>query len=106
MRMRELRLLIMMFGWRFVVSNWCAGLYLKVFYTKEQWKIEVRDDILSIVNRWYKSEQEEMRDPELTILVVLSSYIRLRAHPDDQLELMTYASKMLRHKIQWLEAGV
>ena len=59
-----------------------------------------------MLQRWYLAEKADMRDTNLVVVAVISSWIVLRAYPEDQVGLVALMKEELQKKVMWLESGL
>ena len=96
------------FGWRFALENWVMGQFWKWYFRndKEIYQQKLEEQVKHMLQRWYLAEKQEPQDHELIVVAVISSWIVLRAYPDDQIALVILMKTELKKKVMWLESGL
>ena len=96
------------FGWRFALENWIMGHFWKWYFRKDKefylQRLETR--IKEMLQKWYLAEKRDPQDHELVVVAVISSWVVLRAYPDDQISLIRLMKTELKKKVLWLEGGL
>lgn len=96
------------FGWQFALENWIMGKFWRWYFRndKELYLERLRVRVREMLQRWYLAEKEEMRDTNLVVVAIISSWIVLRSYPEDQVELVGLMREELKKKVMWLESGL
>ena len=96
------------FGWRFALENWVMGHFWKWYFRndKEIYQQKLEEQVKHMLQRWYLAEKQGAHDHELVVVAVISSWIVLRAYPDDQIPLVRLMKTELKKKVMWLESGL
>lgn len=96
------------FGWQFALENWIMGKFWRWYFRneKEVYLERLEERVKEMLQRWYLSEKQEMRDPSLVVVAIISSWIVLRAYPEDQVGLVALMKTELKKKVMWLESGL
>ena len=96
------------FGWQFTLENWIMGKFWRWYFRndKEIYLERLEERVKEMLQRWYLSEKQEMRDPSLVVVAIISSWIVLRAYPEDQVGLVGLMKTELKKKVMWLESGL
>ena len=66
----------------------------------------MKQQVRSMVQRWYLLEKQEQRDAELVVMGVLTTWIMFRAYPEDRGFLLQLLNKELKQRVIWLESGL
>tara|TARA_R110002153_G_scaffold158100_1_gene310128 strand:+ start:433 stop:747 length:315 start_codon:yes stop_codon:yes gene_type:complete len=96
------------FGWRFTCENWGLGFFWRLYFRKnrEEYLVHLKKEIKVLVQRWYLLEKKELRDKDLLVVGVVTSWVILRAYPEHQAELVTHLQKEVSQRVMWLEGGL
>lgn len=90
------------------MENWVMGKFWRWYFRneKETYLAHLEERIKEMLQRWYLAEKEEMRDPELVVVAIISSWVVLRAYPEHQVGLVSLMRTELKKKVMWLESGL
>lgn len=96
------------FGFRFTTRNWLGGVFWRWYHRnqREEYLDFLKKEVRAMAQRWYLLEKEEQRDENLIVVGVVTTWIILRAFPEDQQALMILLQKEIRQKVMWLESGL